>query len=98
MPIIKNMRQYFGKYKSVAKIAVIAPGSWPSGPTMQEYRGIVLMLKEAHIPFDIIEDAQIENLEEKVKKYKLIILPEITYLSKKSIEYNQRSIAPTEQT
>lgn len=82
----KKHEQYFGKYKSVAKIAVIAPGSWPSGPTMQEYRGIVLMLKEAHIPFDIIEDAQIENLEEKVKKYKLIILPEITYLSKKSID------------
>ncbi|MBE9464674.1 alpha-amylase family protein [Dyadobacter subterraneus] len=82
----KKHEQYFGKYKSVAKIAVIAPGSWPSGPTMQEYRGIVLMLKEAHIPFDIIEDAQIENLEAKVKKYKLIILPEITYLSKKSLD------------
>ncbi|TKT88578.1 alpha-amylase family protein [Dyadobacter frigoris] len=81
----KKHEQYFGKYKSVAKIAVIAPGSWPSGPTMQEYRGIVLMLKEAHIPFDIIEDAQIENLEGKVKNYKLIILPEITYLSKKSL-------------
>ncbi|WP_159466951.1 alpha-amylase family protein [Dyadobacter sp. 3J3] len=81
----KKHEPYFGKYKSVSKIAVIAPGSWPSGPTMQEYRGIVLMLKEAHIPFDIIEDAQIENLAEKVKKYKLIILPEITYLSKKSL-------------
>ncbi|MCF0054301.1 family 10 glycosylhydrolase [Dyadobacter sp. CY356] len=81
----KKHEPYFGRYKSVAKVAVIAPGSWPSGPTMQEYRGIVLMLKEAHIPFDIIEDAQIENLETKVKKYKLIILPEITYLSKNSL-------------
>ena len=82
----KKHELYFGKYKSVAKIAVIAPGSWPSGPTMQEYRGIVLMLKEAHIPFDIIEDAQIENQKDKVKNYKLIILPEITYLSKSSIQ------------
>jgi hypothetical protein len=82
----KKYELYFGKYKSVAKIAVIAPGSWPSGPTMQEYRGIVLMLKEAHIPFDIIEDAQIENQKDKIKQYKLIILPEITYLSKSSIQ------------
>jgi hypothetical protein len=81
----KKHEPYFGKYKSVAKIAVIAPGSWPKGPTMQEYRGILLMLKEAHIPFDIIEDAQIGNLEAKIKGYRLIILPEITYLSKKSL-------------
>ena len=29
----KKHEPYFGKYKSVANIAVIAPGSWPSGPT-----------------------------------------------------------------
>lgn len=81
----KKHEPYFGKYKSVAKIAVIAPGSWPSGPTMQEYRGILLMLKESHIPFDVIEDAQIGNLEAKVKNYSVIILPEITYLSKESL-------------
>lgn len=73
--------QYFGKYRSVAKIAVIAPGAWPNGEPMQEYRGIQLMLREAHIPFDIVEDGQIENLEAKVKGYKMLILPEITYLT-----------------
>ena len=81
----KKNEIYYGKYKSVAQIAVIAPGSWPSGEPMQEYRGIQLMLREAHIPFDIIEDGQIENLEEKVKKYKLLILPEITYLKPEAI-------------
>ena len=81
----KKYEAYFGKYKSVAQIALIAPGSWPSGEPMQEYRGIQLMLREAHIPFDIIEDGQIQNLEEKVKKYKLVILPEITYLNKKAL-------------
>ena len=82
----KRHEPYFGKYKSVAQIAVIAPGAWPSGESMQEYRGIQLMLKEAHIPFDIIEDGQIGNLAEKVKSYKLLILPEITYLKPESIE------------
>lgn len=77
----KKHEPYFGKYKSVANIAVVAPGAWPSGEPMQEYRGILLMLKEAHIPFDIIEDAQLANRAEKVKSYKLLILPEITYLS-----------------
>lgn len=81
----KKHEQYFGNYTSVAKIALIAPGSWPSGEPMQEYRGIQLMLKEAHLPFDIIEDAQIANLKEKLQKYKLIILPEITYLKPEAI-------------
>lgn len=76
----KKNEQYFGKYRSTARIAVVAPGSWPSGEAMPEYRGIQLMLKEAHIPFDIIEDGQIENLAEKIKRYQLIILPEITFL------------------
>ncbi|MFD1141530.1 alpha-amylase family protein [Larkinella insperata] len=81
----KKYEPYFGKYKSVAKVAVVAPGAWPSGEPMQEYRGIQLMLKEAHIPFDIIEDAQLANQAEKVKSYQLLILPEITYLSADAI-------------
>ncbi|MCF0053558.1 family 10 glycosylhydrolase [Dyadobacter sp. LJ53] len=82
----KKHEQYFGKYRSLAKIAVIAPGAWPNGEPMQEYRGIQLMLREAHIPFDIIEDGQIGNLAGKVKGYKLIILPEITYLKPEAIQ------------
>jgi Hypothetical glycosyl hydrolase 6 len=75
----KKFEPWFGKYQSPAQIAVIAPGTWPSGEAMQEYRGVMLMLKEAHIPFDIVEDAQIANRAERIKQYKLIILPDITY-------------------
>ena len=85
----KKNEIYFGKYKSIAKVAVIAPGAWPSGDAMQEYRGIQLMLREAHIPFDIIEDGQIGNLLTKIKNYKLILLPEITYLKPQSIKILQ---------
>lgn len=90
----KKHEQYFGRYTSIAKIALIAPGSWPSGEPMQEYRGVQLMLKEAHLPFDIIEDAQIANLKAKLQQYKLIILPEISYLKPEAIailkELNQQ--------
>ncbi|GAB3546941.1 alpha-amylase family protein [Spirosoma fluminis] len=81
----KKHEPYFGRYTSVANIAVIAPGSWPSGEPMQEYRGIQLMLKEAHIPFDVIEDAQLGKLAQQLKKYRLLILPEITYLNAESV-------------
>ena len=76
----KKFEPYYGRYTSTAQIAVIAPGTWPSGESAQEYRGIQLMLKEAHIQFDIIEDSQLANLKETLKRYRVIILPEITRL------------------
>jgi hypothetical protein len=82
----KANEKYFGKYKSLAKIAVIAPGTWPSGNPMQEYRGIQLMLKEAHLQYDIIEDGQIANRADILKNYSIIMLPDINYLTEKSIE------------
>lgn len=82
----KKYEPYYGKYSSLSEVAVISPGYWPSGEPMEEYRGIQLMLNEAHIPYDIIEDTQIENLSEKIQKYKVIILPEITKLSPKAVQ------------
>lgn len=82
----KRHEAYFGRYTSPAQVAVIAPGSWPSGEAGQEYRGIQLMLKEAHIQYDIIENSQVGNLAHQLKKYKLVILPEITRLDTKSLE------------
>ena len=82
----KENEKWFGNYSSVSRVAVIAPGSWPSGDPMQEYRGIQLMLKEAHIQFDIIEDGQLSNLAEKIAGYKLIIIPDITYLGKSATD------------
>jgi hypothetical protein len=89
----KKFEPYYGKYSSAAEIAVIAPGAWPSGEAAQEYRGVQLMLKESHIQYDIIEDGQIENLQHKMAKYKLIILPEITNLSDKSVKVIERLCA-----
>lgn len=82
----KTHEAWYGKYTSVAKVVIVAPGLWPSGEVAQEYRGIQLMLNEAHIPFDIMVDVQVANRAEKMKTYKTIILPDITNLDKKSID------------
>jgi hypothetical protein len=51
------------------------------------------MLKEAHLQFDIIEDARIANLENKIAGYKLIIIPDITYLGKAGTAVLKRACA-----
>lgn len=82
----KKHQAYYGRYRSAAEVALISPGYWPGGEAMQEYRGIQLMLNEAHIPYDIIEDSRIPFLSEKILNYRMIILPEITSLDPASLE------------
>jgi hypothetical protein len=89
----KRFEPYYGNYKSVAKVAVIAPGSWVHGEQGQEYRGISLMLKEAHIQFDVIEFTQIAKLADKIKAYKTVIFPEITNLSEEALEVLKQAAA-----
>ncbi len=87
----KKNEEWYGNYSSVSKILVIAPGSWPSGLPAQEYRGIQLMLKEAHIQYDIIEQKEIINRADVLKNYKLIILPDITALNSTAVQILKRS-------
>lgn len=89
----RDNEKYFGDYTTVSNIAVIAPGSWPSGEPMHEYRGIQLMLNEAHVPFDIIEDGQIANLKQTLARYKLVVMPDITYLSQPAITVLKHLVA-----
>ncbi|TFF40306.1 alpha-amylase family protein [Mucilaginibacter psychrotolerans] len=89
----KKHEAYFGNYASTAKVALISPGLWPGGPPMQEYRGIQLMLKEAHIPFDIILSEQIENQADILKRYGTIILPETTGLTSAAIQALKDALA-----
>jgi hypothetical protein len=81
----KKFEPFFGRYTSPAEVVVISPGSWPAGNAAQEYRGIQLMLKESHIQYDLIENSQVGNLSEKIKKYKIIILPETLQLNEQAI-------------
>jgi len=89
----KAFEKYYGHYTSPAEIAVVSPGYWPGGEPMQEYRGIQLMLKEAHLQFDLIEDAQLSKLADKMKQYKVIILPEIVGLDSGSLNVIEEAVA-----
>lgn len=85
----KKWEPYYGQYRSVARVALLSPGYWPGGLPMEEYRGIQLMLKEAHILFDIIQDNQVHKLKEKLGTYKVIILPDIQYLPARDLQVLQ---------
>jgi len=81
----KKHEAYFGNYISPAQVLVLSPGNWPGGDAAQEYRGIQLMLKEAHIQFDIIESDRIAALKGRLDKYRLIILPGVAEMDSASL-------------
>ena len=79
----KKFEKYYGRYRSIAKVALIAPGWWTRN---QEFRGIFQMLKEAHIPFDVIEDSQIGALDSSLLKYDLFIFPDVIEVDKATLQ------------
>jgi hypothetical protein len=81
----KKHEAYFGKYISPARVVVLSPGNWPSGDAAQEYRGIQLMLKEAHIQYDIIQSDQLAKLKNQLQQYRLIILPSVVEMDTASL-------------
>lgn len=95
---------YFGRYKSPAEICVISPSYWPAGSAAQEYRGIQLMLKEAHLQYDIIQYEEIFNRRDQLANYRLIILPQIPDITSDGIKVlkevcmNGTSLIATNQT
>jgi len=82
----KKYETYYGRYKTTAKVLVVSPGTWPSGEAGHEYRGIQLMLKEAHIQYDIMEDSQIANRAGTLNQYSVIIFPGITRIGVSAIK------------
>ena len=86
----RKFERYYGRYHSISQVLVVSPGSWPSGESAQEYRGVQLMLKEAHIQHDLIEDSQLSVLDEALSRYKVIILPDILRLDSAAIHTLER--------
>lgn len=77
---------YYGKYQSIAKVLVLSPALWAHGQAGEEYKGIQLMLKEAHIPFDIMGHHRLSALKDKLSQYEVIVVPGIPNFDVKDLE------------
>ncbi|MFC0320164.1 MULTISPECIES: hypothetical protein [Olivibacter] len=97
-PIIRSIYQfhkthepYYGNYRSTAKVLILSPSLWAHGAEGEEYRGIQLMLKETHIPFDVMEYRRPHAQTERLGQYKVIIIPGIPSLD--SLDLHALSVA-----
>jgi len=72
----------FARLKSTARVLIVNPRPFYQYSTnlmynVLEYRGIVHMLKERHIPFDTVILSAIEDFADKLDRYDAIILPDL---------------------
>lgn len=77
----RDHERYYGRYTSEARVAVLSPALWVHGDLADEYRGLQLMLREAHIPFDIIGHQTLHRQPERLKQYRAIVVPSIAGFS-----------------
>ncbi len=68
--------RYFGALASVAQVGLVKPDRRAGAAQRDEYHGLFRMLKEGHIPFDVLHQ---ENLPAALqgRQYKAILLPDV---------------------
>lgn len=88
----KKYEKYYNNLKSCSSVLVV----WPMDATLQiqkEYLGIYKMLKEEHIPFDVLDGRETGILEKKAQDYGVIILPGVETLPDSTMEALEESKA-----
>ncbi|GIQ67238.1 hypothetical protein DUZ99_17520 [Xylanibacillus composti] len=68
--------EYYGRFLSMADVALVKPGM-PSQKDTKEYLGLFKMLKENHIQFDVIHQHTLVHHQEKLARFKAVIIPDI---------------------
>lgn len=81
----KKHEQYYGNFQSLSEIGLIRPGKGRQADT-KEYLGIFKMLKEEHILFDTLQQKKLADNKDLLKRYKTIIIPDISEFSVEELE------------
>ena len=72
----------FARLRSTARVLIANPRPFYQFSTntmynVREYRGIVHMLKEEHIPFDTVIYSAMEDFADRINDYDIVILPDL---------------------
>lgn len=72
----RDHERYFGRLISAADVALVKP-SGPKGEGGKEYHGWFKLLKEAHLPFDVLCQHELPANEARLGEYRAIVIPGI---------------------
>ncbi|NHN32965.1 alpha-amylase family protein [Paenibacillus agricola] len=83
----KDNEAYYGKFLSMADVALIKPGG-PAAGSSKEYHGIFKMLKEQHIQFDVLHQNNLVRAlaNHGLTRYKAILIPNTASLSEEGLQ------------
>ena len=86
----KKYEDIFSSLQPCGEILLVNPAG-DGEDARKEYLGIYKMLKEAHLPFEVMDGRETELLAEKADAYRVIILPGIKELPIKAAQALEKS-------
>lgn len=81
----KQNESYYGNFQSVSEAVLIKPRKTVQSD-LKEYFGLFKMLKEEHILFDVLLQKTLADRKERINRYKVVLIPDITEFSSEELE------------
>jgi hypothetical protein len=79
----------FGSLGSMADLVLLRPDAF-NRSAEQEYRGLFKMLKERHVPFDVVEQAALPDHPAALDHVQLVVLPGIQTMTEETLALLER--------
>jgi hypothetical protein len=90
----KEQEKYYTKLESLAEICLVVPESSSMYGSKKEFRGIMRILAENHVQYDLLHDSALMKPEafEKLQRYKVLILADQRSLSDEAVSAIDRFV------
>ncbi|TBL79023.1 alpha-amylase family protein [Paenibacillus thalictri] len=90
----KEHEQYYTNLRSLAEVVVVVPDSSNMYGSKKELKGIIRLLAENHVPYDLLHDSVLESpeAEDKLRRYKVLILADQRSMGDGAVEAVDRFV------
>ncbi|WP_248930669.1 family 10 glycosylhydrolase [Paenibacillus hamazuiensis] len=90
----RDHEEYYSNLASLAEIGLVVPESSSIFGSKNELKGIMRILAENHVQYDLLHDSALQSpqIEEKLKRYKLLILADQRSMSDSAVEAVDRFV------
>jgi hypothetical protein len=90
----KEHEDYYTNLRSMAEVCLVVPESSTIYGSKNELKGIIRILAENHVQYDLLHDSELQSpqIDEKLRRYKLLILADQRSMSERAVEVVDRFV------
>ncbi|WP_240416037.1 alpha-amylase family protein [Paenibacillus periandrae] len=90
----QDHEEYYANLKSLAEVCLVVPESSSIYGSKNELKGIMRILAENHVQYDLLHDSMLQSpqIDEKLRRYKLLILADQRSMSDDAVQAVDRFV------